>query len=737
MTVANAFDEAPVEDTSAGAQLVENNSIGDRTNAQGSRWSVRLPELGIFAYALITNLWALSNNGLGNTYYAAAIRSMTTSWKSFAFASFDPGAWITVDKPPLGFWAPALLARVFGYSSWTILIPGAVAGALAVWLLAITVRRVWGRAAGLVAGAALATMPTMVAVSRSNMPDVYLVLGVVAAVWALERAVATKKSHWMIAMGAFIGLAFLAKLGAALIAVPALWFAYFVAAPVTWKLRVKHLLIATAAMAAVAFVWIGAVAMIPSSSRPFIGGSTDGTAWDLVVGYNGLGRVTGNSTNGGPGGFPGGGPGGGFPGGGSGGVNSFGGTTGVGRLFNAGMGDQVMWLTPLVLGTLLGATWLFARRRLSRAEVVSLGAFSGWAVTSFVTFSYASGIYHNYYVSLLAPALAAIVGIGTALVLRFTWRARALATLAVGSTAGLQLVFMRRIDSLTALRVVAPAAMVIGGIALLTTLRSRARRVTLGAIGIAAASILVAPMAWSLSSLVHASSGSFPEARPKSLETDPLSGPGGGSGGFLGRSGLDDDTTTWLESQRTTETWIVAVASANTASDAVIKGHSVMAYGGFMGSDPSLSQTRLAELVREGKLRFVMTGGGFGGFQGGSTAATVASSVCTVVPAANWGGTGNSSIYDCGGKADAIVGATPSASTATPATTPSSGQAPAGLPGGTGGGVDFAKIQKCLADKGIAPPAPGAGQTQPDAATITALQECGFAPPGGIGAPTS
>jgi 4-amino-4-deoxy-L-arabinose transferase-like glycosyltransferase len=720
----------------------------------------RLPELGVFTFALVTNLWSLSTNGWGNTYYAAAVRSMTQSWSNFFFASFDPGGWITVDKPPLAYWAPALLARVVGFSSWTILIPSAVAGALAVWLLTVTVRRVWGRGAGLLAGLALATMPTAVAVSRSNNPDIYLVLGIVAAVWALERAVATGRTKWLVWTGIFVGAAFLSKLGAALIPVPALWFAYLVAAPVSWKRRVRDLVVASAAMAAVSFAWIGAVALTPLSSRPWIGGSTTGSAWNLIVGYNGLGRVTGGSGlpgGGGPGGGAprgglGGFPGGGFPSGGSGsGVQSFGGATGIGRLFNLGMGDQVMWLAPVAVAALIGATWLFVRRRLSRREVVSLGAFAGWGLTAFVVFSYASGIYHNYYVSLLAPAMAALVGIGGGLALRAGWRGRTLAAVGLLSTAVVEVSLMRRIDALTALRVVVPVALVAASVVAVASLRWRSHLARTAALVIGTIAALIGPAAWSVSALGHPSSGTFPDARPVSLEMNAGGVPGGGSGGPGGSgarggafgAGLDENTLTWLESQRTTERWIVSVSSSMSASQAIIDGHSVMASGGFSGGDPALTQSRLADLVRGGELRFVQAGGGFAGGGGGGPGGggtrgvtNIVTSVCTAVPATNWSGTGTSSIYDCAGRADAIAAATSAASQA--AGTAPTGVAPTAANSGRGapaGQPDFAMIQACMEEKGVAFPAPGGAQGAPDAATLASLQACGLTVPTGASPP--
>jgi 4-amino-4-deoxy-L-arabinose transferase-like glycosyltransferase len=677
----------------------------------------RLAELAVFALALGMNLWSLSLQGYGNTYYAAAVRSMTQSWSNFFFASFDPGGWSTVDKPPLAFWLPALSARIFGHSSWSILWPSAVAGAVTVLLLVITVRRVWGPIAGLAAGAALATMPVAVAVSRSNNPDVWLVLLVVAAACALERAVTTGRLRWTAWMGVFVGAAFLAKLSAAVLVVPALWFAYLVASGTGWRHRVAGLTTATGSFAAVALAWIGAVALVPQSSRPWIGGSTDGTAWNLVVGHNGLGRITGSGSAGS------GMSGGQLSGSGSAGqlptdtIDGFGGKPGIFRLFNAGMGDQVMWLFIIAAVAGLAATWLLLRRRLVHRETASLVAWGGWATTTFVAFSFASGVIHNYYVSLLAPALAALVGVGAALLARSHRPGALIAVATLAGTVALQQVLLRRIDHLTVLRVLTPVLILAAAAALVIyAIQRPGRRTGRVLVFASVASALLAPAAWSISSLGHTSSGSFPEARPVALEEDPTAI--SGSSVFASLWGtVDPAQVAWLRTQRTTEQWLLAIdGSAPRASAYIIAGDSIMSIGGFTGKDPTMTNAKLAELVRNGRLRFVTVAGaseehdpgsdsgsgsqgtdqpsdesnppsdesdssggsgpgGPGGPDGeGSITSSTVAAVCENVPAGTWGGTGASTLYDCAGKADAIAAA-PTTPTPTPgpSTTSSTG----------------------------------------------------------------
>ena len=255
----------------------------------------RWPEIAVVVGAVVLFGWGLGKNGYGNDYYAAAARSMTQSWSNFFYAAFDPGGWITVDKPPLAFWLQALSARVFGYSAWALLLPSVLCGAAAVALLMAAVRRAWGRAAGLVAGIALAFTPVLLAVSRSNNPDVTLVLCMVAAGYATQRAITDRKPRWLYLAGLFIGLAFLAKLLVALLIVPGLWLAYLVTGPSNWRRRIGHLALATLVMVGVSGAWVVSVDLTPVTSRPYIGGSVNGNALDLVLGYNGIGRVTGNN----------------------------------------------------------------------------------------------------------------------------------------------------------------------------------------------------------------------------------------------------------------------------------------------------------------------------------------------------------------------------------------------------------------------------------------------------------
>ena len=187
-----------------------------------TRFSPRVrPELvGLLVLAAVLNLWALSRNGWANEYYSAAVRSMTTSWSNFLFGAFDQAGVMTVDKPPLALWVQAASAKVFGFSSLSMLVPQALMGVAAVGLVYDLTRRVWGRPAGFVAGLVLALTPISVAIARHNNPDMLLVLLCVAALWCVVRGLADGRTRWIVLAGVMIGLGFETKMAAALIVVP-------------------------------------------------------------------------------------------------------------------------------------------------------------------------------------------------------------------------------------------------------------------------------------------------------------------------------------------------------------------------------------------------------------------------------------------------------------------------------------------------------------------------------------
>src|SRR3954453_5597956 len=412
---------------------------------------VRPALLDVVALAALLCLSDLTISGYANTYYAAAARSASESWKAWFFGSLDPGSFITVDKPPLSLWLMGLSARVLGFSSFSLLLPQALCTIAAVGLLYATVRRAFGPVAGLLAAALLAISPVTVAMARVDMPDALLVLLLVASAWLLTRALESGRTKHLVWCGVVVGLAFMTKMLQGWMLVPALAGVYLVAGPPRLLVRARQLLAAGVAMLLVSAAWPVAVSLWPADSRPYIGGSTNGSVWDLILGYNGFGRITG-SEGGGAGG-------GGFGGGGG---PGFGGTPDLWRMFNEQVGSQIAWLLPLAAVSLLAGLWL--TRRAPRTDRVRAGwlLFGGWAVVHLVVFSTAQGIFHPYYTSALAPAVAALGGAGLVALWRWarsSWVGLVALDAAVAGTAWVAVELLGRTpDFAPALRTIVPVA---------------------------------------------------------------------------------------------------------------------------------------------------------------------------------------------------------------------------------------------------------------------------------------
>src|SRR5262245_738246 len=268
------------------------------TGARGGRITIPADRVALgvlLAATALLYLWGLGASGWANSFYSAAAQAGSASWKAFLFGSSDAANSITVDKTPLALWPMALSVRLFGLSSWSILVPQALEGVGAVWLLHNTVRRTTGSAvAGLVAGATMALTPVAVLMFRFNNPDAMLCLLLVAAAYATLRALDSPRAgRWLFLAGALVGLAFLAKMLQAFLVIPALVLVYAVFAGVTWRRRLLHLLAAAAGVVVAAGWWLAIVMLWPAASRPYVGGSQHNSILELTLGYNGLGRLDG------------------------------------------------------------------------------------------------------------------------------------------------------------------------------------------------------------------------------------------------------------------------------------------------------------------------------------------------------------------------------------------------------------------------------------------------------------
>jgi 4-amino-4-deoxy-L-arabinose transferase-like glycosyltransferase len=615
---------------------------------------------GLLIATGVLYLWGLGESGWANSFYSAAAQAGSESWKAFFFGSSDAANSITVDKTPLSLWPMALSVKVFGLTSWSILVPQAVEGVLAVWVLVATVRRTTGSAwAGLLAGAALALTPVAVLMFRFNNPDAMLVLLMVAAAYAVLRAVegpvADTVRHpvrWMALAGALVGLGFLTKMLQVFLVLPAFGLVYLIAGQPRVLKRIGHLLVAFGTMIATAGWWIAIVSLWPAASRPYIGGSQDNSILELTLGYNGFGRLSGDET-----GSVGGGAG-------PGGTGSMWGETGIGRLFSSEIGGQVAWLLPAALILLASGFWFTARRPRTDGVRAALILWGGWLLVTGLTFSFMAGIFHAYYTVALAPALAALVGIGGHLVWsnRRSPVAGVVASAAVALTAVTAFLLLgRSADLLPWLRWV----VLFGGAlaaAALTGLTWLPRRLALAAAALAVAASLAGPAAYAVQTAGTAHTGSIPSAGPTVASSQggaggrggfggppgaggqatqgqappgltqgqpPRGGPptgagggfGGGAGGLLSASEPTAEVTALLQADAGSYTWVAAAVGSNSASGYQLASEEpVMAIGGFNGSDPSPTLAEFQQYVEGGEIHYFIGGGGFGQSMGGSAA---------------------------------------------------------------------------------------------------------------------
>jgi 4-amino-4-deoxy-L-arabinose transferase-like glycosyltransferase len=485
---------------------------------------LRHPELvPLLLLAGALDLWSLARNGWANEYYSAAVRSMSTSWHDFLFASLDRSGVMTVDKPPLALWVQALSARIFGYHPLSILVPQALMGVATVALVYDLVRRRFGRLAGFVAGLVLALTPITVAMSRHNNPDALLTLCCVAALWFTVRAFEDGRTRWLVLAGVAVGLGFETKMGAALLVVPAIAAAWLWVAPRGRLAALRQLAGGGAAIVMVGGAWPLLVALTPAADRPWISGTSDNSILSLILNYNGVGRLAGQA------GGPAGGPAGGAGGGGS----VFGGSPGPLRLLNAALGGQDGWLLGFALVAGIGLL-IATRLRRDDARTGWLLAVGGAGLTIAVAFSAAAGIFHPYYVSLLAPFAAALVGAGAATLAGRARLTRVLAPLAVvAGVAGELIVLHNNPGQLTWL----PALLIAAGVLVAVALAAAGeQRLRVALVAAALGLLLIAPATWAVDTLGHATSGTFPAGGP--ADVGSLGGAfGPGAGGFGARGG--------------------------------------------------------------------------------------------------------------------------------------------------------------------------------------------------------
>ncbi|WP_310321642.1 ArnT family glycosyltransferase [Priestia megaterium] len=656
----------------------------------------------IVLIAAFLNLFKIWTDEYANAYYTAAVKSMLQSFHNFFYASFDPGGYVTIDKPPVVFWIQTISAKIFGFHGWSVILPQALAGIGSVLLLYVLVKRTFGVWAGRFAALAMALTPIVPAVSRTNNIDSMLVFTLLVATWMLFRAVRTAKFGWVLAAFAMIGVAFNMKMLQAYMVLPAFYVFYVVATKITWKKKIAFLTTATALMLAVSVSWAVVVDSTSADKRPYMGSSQTNSVLELAFGYNGINRLTGNTSVTGSSHkqpaqtqqqtassetkqnssssadasqssnqsksssqkmqAPGGGNQNGM-------FNT--GNPGPFRLFQKGLSDQISWLLPFVIFSIVG---LFAGVKFKGPYTTKQKEslfWLAWLLPVAVFFSIA-GFFHQYYLIMLAPPIAAFAGAGAVALWsmykqRNGWKSWLLPG-GILTTAALQVYIMSPYVSSIGVTPIAGVGALGVILALVLAVRKERKNSVTNYLGVAAMVVLLAmPAYWAMTPIIYGGNSMLPAAGPDSSsgmgglpstatnskqsgfngmqppgssngnsssnnQMQPPSGssnggqmqmPGGSSNNsqmpnsFSGKSSsskrksggmnaeVNQKLLNYLTKNNTGEKYLFATTDSTSAAPYIIKtGKPVMAMGGFSGSDPILTVSKLKAMIKKGEVKY-------------------------------------------------------------------------------------------------------------------------------------
>lgn len=602
----------------------------------------------------LTNLAAI---GDANRYYTAAVASMLQSWSNFFFVAAEPGGSVSLDKPPVGFWIQSLAASLLGVSGFAVVLPQLIAGLVSILLLFYLVRRSFGDLDGLLAALALAVMPVAIAVERNNTPDALLILTLLLAAWSFLKATETGSLRSLLLGALLIGIGFNIKMLQAFLPLPAFYALYLFGAEQPWQHKLRNLFLTTLILIPVALSWALVVDLTPTDQRPYVGGSTTNSALDLIIGYNGLQRLLGGAGPVGttpPGGPPQGGPPTGItppgappppfapstdgpnPAGGPNSGGMFGtGQAGPLRMFQSGLAAQVSWLLPFALITLVAMALSNPWRHPYTALHHGLILWGGWLLTCLIFFSVAT-FFHQYYLVMLGPPLAALVAMGFVWLwrLRQTQPTRAALLLlgAITATLAFQLYAVGIYQSLSWWVALPVVSGLLGAAILLLSLRLQKQILPPMAMALLIGALFTIPAVWSgfTNAYVDTSSG--------------LTQAYGGTGFNPGMGGVPDNRTgpgsagvnqsllAYLQAHTQDVTYLLVVPSSQVGAGYVLAtGRPVLYAGGFNGSDPVIDGERLADLVTQGEVRYVLWEQDDGNRNANSTIGSYLQQSCTMV----------------------------------------------------------------------------------------------------------
>ncbi|EKF35777.1 MULTISPECIES: glycosyltransferase family 39 protein [Bacillus] len=606
--------------------------------------SILIIILLIAAFLYTYQIW---QNDSANQYYLAAVKSMSKSFHHFFYASFDASGFVSIDKPPVVLWIQTISALIFGFHTWSVILPQALAGIGSVLLLYIMIKPVFGQGAARVSAAVMALTPIAAAVSRTNNIDSMLVFTLLAGAYFLMRAVKSGKLRWLIMAFVLIGIGFNMKMLQAYMVLPAFIFYYVIAARVPLKKKILSLLCSLVVLACVSLSWAVTVDMTSESQRPYVGSSQTNSVLELAFGYNGTERLLGQTTGksfgemnqqagammpdgsgvggtsddqsnrnqqppsqnqmmpphqGGAGGTP---PGNTVSGQS---MNMYGtGNPGVFRLFQSALSGQISWMLPFALFGLLGMIISWWRDRKSQVNEWKVNEWkqtlfwTAWLIPAAGFFSVAS-FFHHYYLIMLAPPIAALCGIGAKKMGELFTSQKGISAYLLPAAIAVTGIFQGYILSnyTTQISSVWMYTIAIAGvsIAILLLMYKEKQLIKKRLMIIAMTTLLLIPGFWSATPIIYGGNSVLPEAGVQLASSN---------GGNMFTSSVDQDLLTYLKAHQTGETYLFATLTTVTAAPYIIdEDENVMALGGFNGTDPILTVKKLKTLIQQGKVKYFL-----------------------------------------------------------------------------------------------------------------------------------
>ncbi len=602
---------------------------------------------GIIALSAFLHFYQLDSIGDANLYYTAAVESMLQSWHNFFFIAAEPGGSVTIDKPPLGLWIEAASAFIFGVNGFAVVLPNILAGLLSIPIMYHLGKKYFCTSAGLIAALVIAITPVSIAAQRNNTADGMLTLVLILAAWAFLKATETDKMRFLWLGAVIVGLGFNIKMLQAFLPLPAFYAVYFLGAKAgVWR-KIGNLAIATVILLAVSLSWAIAVDLTPADQRPYIGSSTDNTVMELILGHNGVSRVFGGNRGGNgrsddqPAQFspPDNGqftppqngqfapPNGGRPpnrgqplnggqltappNGGPGGTSEVG-ESGIFRFFEAPLSKEMSWLLPFAL---IAGLFVLLRNKLSwpiGRKHQMLVLWGGWLLIGLAFFSMTTGLFHAYYLVMLTPPLAMLIGVGVSELWQMRRGRPGLAAGILVCTAAFTLTFQWfNATQFVSLPIWLPIAAVIllAGIGLVlwswsTRQAGMWQQVAFAAVLVA---LMITPLAWSALTTLDTNNVNLPGAyQGETANEDPNDA----------KRTADSELLTYLDANTQDVEYLMAVGSSMQGAEYVIaSGRPVLYMGGFSGGDPVVDADDVAQMVADGELRYILLGGNNRGSQ--------------------------------------------------------------------------------------------------------------------------